>query len=1091
MKPLAILGGVIVSACLAHASTPKMWVKDGDNRVPLRIDSIVADITLSGSYAETVLTLRFRNETPRFQEGEFVMPLPDGATVSRYALEVNGSLRNAVAVGKHQARHAYETIKARKIDPGLVEREANNTYRTRVYPIPGNGTKLVRIGYIERIPTADGKLRYTLPTDYPGKVDMFACRVHHSGEAPAISGGGLKFTKKEPGLTTATAKDVQLKGNITISLRKRSGTRLTVEKHPSRNYFLLDFDLPGKAVEKPRDKPGLVHLIWDASASCRGRDVRRELELLDQYFRHIGNTRVVLKLLRNKLHKAGKFRVTKGNWQDLRKALGNTFYDGSSAFHLLRDAALNELRPQLTILVTDGADSERIRPCHYSPTVILHRSNRQHLRRLSAPLHGGAFNLALDDPAAAFRSLTHTRFRIKSVKSGGAEPTLSPNAIRDGRASIAGTCRRDMGRFRVTYENGNEETLDQIVRVDRPIASGGDAVRRIWAQQRLLALESEANKRNSIIAHCREHNLVSGYTSLIVLERFTDYVEFNIPPPEPHLRRTWEAVRKRDHSRRELARRLDQAWIRKVRWNRRSFSWLPHGLIAKYRQTEIWLGAMDTAFAKKDIDQRCYGTIDAWKNKTSRHIRRQPEIRSSKAFKQWLGRHDTLVAEWRDFQKLQPAVPPGRETAVSIRGLVNHPATYRFAKPPTLKQSVSLAGGLFPRGSLQSVSLYRNAHATTYNVASKRYQDIALLPGDMVVVGHEPYDFSGFSMDPFGDESGPAAPDASSLPPVAEHSPQVPDQADPFGGDSESGGQPRPPSAPRAENAEITRPGTSAAGPQAPVALTPEQWAAFETAVAEGNVNHAYRAAVAPARRPLSDYTRLARALAKAGHRSLAAQALSNIPENASMSPASLRAFAYWLAELKLWKDALAAMRLPGYPKDTQHEFDRIRIRFRNVGKNMDAADWYDRASRSTRYQPTTGQQLLALTERNSYAAFAGSNRQRITADIRCVAYAADPDAGFGITVSEPMDNTTGPESPSRLGGRIYRARGISEYVIRNAMPGSYTIRYTCKKPTTVQCLLYRDYGTARQSCEWITVLATPGKQATAIVTTNKEFPEP
>ncbi|MEJ6578426.1 MAG: hypothetical protein QNL33_17960 [Akkermansiaceae bacterium] len=49
------------------------------------------------------------------------------------------------------------------IDPGFVEREAENVYRTKIFPIPSKGTKAVRIGYCEILPLKEGEISYRLP----------------------------------------------------------------------------------------------------------------------------------------------------------------------------------------------------------------------------------------------------------------------------------------------------------------------------------------------------------------------------------------------------------------------------------------------------------------------------------------------------------------------------------------------------------------------------------------------------------------------------------------------------------------------------------------------------------------------------------------------------------------------------------------------------------------------------------------------------------------------------------------------------------------------------------------------------------------
>ena len=188
----------------SHARVPRMTVRDPDGAVKLlQLEQADVSIRVLGDLAETVLDLRFRNDGARAVEGEFVLPLPAGATVSGYALEVNGKLRDGVAVEKERARLAYESVKRRMIDPGLVEREAGNTYRTKVYPVPAKGTKRLRISYTETLRDAPDGFTYSLPLDFPDRLESFSCKVRGTatGKLRVTDAAGLEFAAEDPAIS--------------------------------------------------------------------------------------------------------------------------------------------------------------------------------------------------------------------------------------------------------------------------------------------------------------------------------------------------------------------------------------------------------------------------------------------------------------------------------------------------------------------------------------------------------------------------------------------------------------------------------------------------------------------------------------------------------------------------------------------------------------------------------------------------------------------------------------------------------------------------------------------------------------------------
>lgn len=79
------------------------------------------EVEVIGNVAETTMTMWFRNDSDRVLEGELVFPLQVDQTVSSYALEIEGEMREGVVVEKQRARIIFEDIVRQGITPGLVE----------------------------------------------------------------------------------------------------------------------------------------------------------------------------------------------------------------------------------------------------------------------------------------------------------------------------------------------------------------------------------------------------------------------------------------------------------------------------------------------------------------------------------------------------------------------------------------------------------------------------------------------------------------------------------------------------------------------------------------------------------------------------------------------------------------------------------------------------------------------------------------------------------------------------------------------------------------------------------------------------------
>ena len=66
---------------------------------------VVAD---NGLFQRVETTITFTNPNARVFEGELELPIPDGATVCGYALEVNGAMVPGVVCEKEEARTAFD-----------------------------------------------------------------------------------------------------------------------------------------------------------------------------------------------------------------------------------------------------------------------------------------------------------------------------------------------------------------------------------------------------------------------------------------------------------------------------------------------------------------------------------------------------------------------------------------------------------------------------------------------------------------------------------------------------------------------------------------------------------------------------------------------------------------------------------------------------------------------------------------------------------------------------------------------------------------------------------------------------------------------
>ena len=179
MKPYLAIVSLLVSVSTLSAQTvpPALMVQQDGRSLPLGLAKLQTEVRILGSVAETTTTMTFANPTARAMQGDLYFPLPEAATISGYALDINGVMVDGVAVEKHEARRVFEEVVRHGIDPGLVQWTKGNNFQTRVFPIPAHGSRTVRVSYVTELIGSKEAPAYHLPLKFKEKIHEFSLRV--------------------------------------------------------------------------------------------------------------------------------------------------------------------------------------------------------------------------------------------------------------------------------------------------------------------------------------------------------------------------------------------------------------------------------------------------------------------------------------------------------------------------------------------------------------------------------------------------------------------------------------------------------------------------------------------------------------------------------------------------------------------------------------------------------------------------------------------------------------------------------------------------------------------------------------------------
>ncbi|MEP0263493.1 VIT domain-containing protein [Dokdonia sp.] len=527
----AVLLWLICLCTISYAQ--KIPVVKVDNK-PLGLSSLKVDVVVTGNIATTTYDMLFYNPTTSILEGELDFPLGDGFSVSRFALDINGKLREAVVVDKELGRIAFEAVVRRRVDPALLEKGTGNNYKARIYPIPAKGHKRIVLAYEQELKLTEGKHYYDLPLAFQNELENFDLSITVLDQAtkPVIEKGaikGLGFTPWQRNYKSTLHKE-HFTPNTSIRIQIPIETKAKQLRDQEYVYMYTAIDIE----KRQRIQPDEVTLFWDTSLSMKERDLDKEIALLNTYFKQLGSVKVHLVTYSNTIQIEKSFVIKNGNWDTLQHILENTTYDGGTDYSILSSRSV---RSGVTLLSTDGMytlselDMYSSVPAFTINSVV--KSNHPALRKLANDTQGGYIDLTTTTTNEALKVLSEQSFKFLGYTTSNKTAEIYPKTpqVVSNDFSIAAKGVNSGDRITLQFGYNNKVSKEISIEVDDAFAKS-DIIKRLWAKKKLdvLAEDSKDNKE-AITTLGTSYQLVTDYTSLIVLDDVMDYVRYKITPP--------------------------------------------------------------------------------------------------------------------------------------------------------------------------------------------------------------------------------------------------------------------------------------------------------------------------------------------------------------------------------------------------------------------------------------------------------------------------------------------------------------------------------------------------------------------------------
>lgn len=128
-----------------------LLVADGGFGGVLEIKEHEVNVTINNGVAVTKVTQVFHNTESRQVEALYTFPVPKGASVANFSMWINGKEMVGEVLEKKKAREIYESYKAKRIDPGLLEQVDYKTFEMRIFPIGAQADQKVQITYYQEL----------------------------------------------------------------------------------------------------------------------------------------------------------------------------------------------------------------------------------------------------------------------------------------------------------------------------------------------------------------------------------------------------------------------------------------------------------------------------------------------------------------------------------------------------------------------------------------------------------------------------------------------------------------------------------------------------------------------------------------------------------------------------------------------------------------------------------------------------------------------------------------------------------------------------------------------------------------------------
>jgi Ca-activated chloride channel family protein len=601
-----LLAGVLLTVTGDEkARASGLLIADGGLGGVLKIEQHDVSVVINNGIAVTTVHQVFRNTEQRVVEALYTFPVPAGASVSNFRMMIGGREMTGEVVEKKRAREIYNSYKAVKRDPGLLEQTDFRTFELRIFPIAAGAEQEIWLTWQQELSFEHDTATYVYPlatTTRPGidaKVHgRFSMTVDVKSEIPVQKlfspshNDEFVITKHSPEYVRASLETAggSLERDVVLGFdieRPRTGIDLITSKQPgSDGYFLMTMTA-GTELESTAGGMDYVFLVdISGSMAAEGKLVQSRATV-ESFMDALGDEdrfEVLTFSSDPKLHFGTLTPVSDATRASAREYLGSQRARGGTVLrpalqtaYKFRDAD----RPLNVVLLSDGMteareQAELVQLIEQAPDNVRvfcvgigNEVNRPLLKQMAEGAGGLAAFVSQEDDFARQAQLFRRKLMRPAaidvkIELEGADvfdvtPRQLPDLFHGAPLRIYGRYRKS-GPAKVTVSATIlGQPMNQSLDVELPERDDRNPeIERMWAYEQVQQKMGEIRRSGEtpqltadIVSLCEGYSIVSEYASFLVLENDSEFQRWQIA------RRNATRFQRDDAARVQLAQQLE------------------------------------------------------------------------------------------------------------------------------------------------------------------------------------------------------------------------------------------------------------------------------------------------------------------------------------------------------------------------------------------------------------------------------------------------------------------------------------------------------------------------------------------------------